>query len=61
LEAVLTEYVEHYNAHRPHRYLDQRSPSRLDSPPAAIVKIDPTKLRRSARLGGLIHEYRLAA
>jgi Integrase core domain len=61
LEAVLAEYVEHENAHRPHHSLDQRAPSRLDSPLAAIVKIDPAKLRRSDRLGGLIHEYRIAA
>ncbi len=26
LEAVLREYVEHYNAHRPHRALDLRPP-----------------------------------
>jgi putative transposase len=61
LEAVLADYIEHYNAHRPHRSLDQRATSRLDSPPAAIVKIDPAKLRKSDRLGGLIHEYRIAA
>lgn len=26
LEAVLTEYVDHYNGHRPHRSLEQRAP-----------------------------------
>ena len=61
LEAVLAEYVEHYNAHRPHRSLDQRSPSALGSPPAPIDYIDPTTLRRTDRLGGLIHEYRMVA
>ena len=33
LEAVLVEYVGYYNAHRPHRSLDQRSPSALDMLP----------------------------
>jgi putative transposase len=27
LAAVLREYLQHYNAHRPHRSLDQRSPA----------------------------------
>jgi len=58
LEAVLAEYVEHYNAHRS---LDQRAPSALDSPPAPIEDIDPARVQRTDRLGGLIHEYRMAA
>ncbi|MHB1511159.1 MAG: integrase core domain-containing protein [Acidimicrobiales bacterium] len=33
LEAVLAEYVEHYNVHRPHRSLGQAEPSALDSTP----------------------------
>jgi len=61
LEAVLTEYVEHYNAHRPHRSLDQREPSALDTPPALIGDIDLAQLRRTDRLGGLLHEYRMVA
>lgn len=61
LEAVLAEYVEHYNAHRPHRSLGQRAPSTHDAAPTPIDDIDPTKLRRTDRLGGLIHEYRMVA
>ena len=61
LETVLAEYVEHYNSHRPHRSLGQRSPSALDTTPALIGDVDLTKLRRSDRLGGLIHEYRMVA
>ena len=60
LEVVLAQYLTHYNGHRPHRFLDQRSPhpttistSRRDT--------NPTVLRRSDRLGGLIHQYRLVA
>lgn len=61
LEAVLAEYIEHYNAHRPHRSLGQRAPSALDT--AREHNGDPylARLRRTDRLGGLIHEYRMAA
>ncbi|MDA8314265.1 MAG: integrase core domain-containing protein [Actinomycetota bacterium] len=41
LEAVLAEYVGHYNSHRPHRALDQRAPSALDSLPAPLHHINP--------------------
>lgn len=61
LETVLAEYVDHYNNHRPHRSLGQASP--LSSSPASLSTSphDVIKLRRSDRLGGLIHEYELAA
>jgi putative transposase len=61
LEAVLIEYVEHNNAHRPHRSLSQHAPSALDAAPAPINDVDYAKLRRTDRLGGLIHEYRMVA
>jgi putative transposase len=61
LEAVLSAYVEHYNSHRPHRSLSQRSPSTLDTTPAHIGDVDLARLRRTDRLGGLIHEYRMVA
>jgi putative transposase len=61
LEAVLAEYVEHYNSHRPHRSLSQRPPSALDTAPALIGDVDLTRLRRTDHLGGLIHEHRMVA
>jgi len=61
LETVLAEYVAHYNSHRPHRSLDRRAPSALDTPPALVGVVDPTRLRRTDRLGSLIHEYRMVA
>ena len=52
LQAVLREFVDHYNAARPHRALDLRPP--LDRPPPA----QPSgAIARRDRLGGLIHEY----
>jgi putative transposase len=53
LDVVLREYVQHFNAHRPHRSLDQRPPAG-DTPPRSGATVRP--LRRD-RLGGLIHEY----
>ena len=56
---VLRDYVEHYNTHRPHRSLDQRAPTR-DVPCGSRV-VDLSAVRRRDRLGGLLHEYEIAA
>lgn len=65
LERVVSVYTLHYNQHRPHRSLGQRPP--LAKPPPvdqraardASPRLD--RLRRRDRLGGLLHEYQLAA
>jgi putative transposase len=61
LEQVLRVFVAHYNAHRPHRALNLTPPD----PAAGTLRAPNTsplqKLRRTDRLGGLIHEYSLAA
>jgi putative transposase len=54
LQAVLAEYVDHYNGHRPHRALGQAPP--LGPAEPAVVLTTRRVLRRD-RLGGLIHEY----
>jgi putative transposase len=55
LMAVLTEYVAHFNHHRPHRALNQAAPLRsLPPPPAAPSQLH---VRRRDILNGLIHEY----
>jgi putative transposase len=55
LDRVLRVYVEHYNAERPHRALG-RCPPLATQPPAP-----PAPATRRDRLGGLLHEYHLAA
>jgi putative transposase len=61
LEVVLAEYVDHYNRHRPHRSLEQRPPQPMGVAPSPIENSNPTHLRRTDVLGGLVHEYRLVA
>src|SRR3954462_10372220 len=53
LDVVLREYLQHFNAHRPHRSLDQRPPAG-GTPSRSGAAVRP--LRRD-RLGGLVHEY----
>ena len=63
LEHVLRVYVRHYNCGRPHRALDLQPPEPTAT--VAAARGDPpaslTTLRRRDLLGGLIHEYQLAA
>jgi putative transposase len=57
LRRVLSEYVEHYNAMRPHRTLALDSPA--GRPPHQRRRGD--RLVSGSVLGGLHHEYRWAA
>jgi len=54
LRAVLAEYLDHYNGHRPHRALGQAPPLGPAEPP---VVLPAGSVARRDRLGGLIHEY----
>jgi transposase InsO family protein len=64
LQYVVAAYTSHYNEHRPHRSLGQRPPlvataAPEQRAPGEVLRLD--RLRRRDRLGGLIHEYQLAA
>jgi putative transposase len=62
LEHVLRVYTRHYNRRRPHRALDLRPPDRsAPSPVQPDAKLQDLRVRRQDRLGGLIHEYEIAA
>jgi putative transposase len=54
LRLVLSEYVEHYNVHRPHRTLCQSPPAGRARSPTMAPNV---RVLRRDRLGGLIHEY----
>jgi transposase InsO family protein len=58
LERVLPASIHHYNAHRPHRSLNQRPPDLHEPPPTSVA--DRGRVRRRDVLGGLIHEYAAA-
>jgi putative transposase len=60
LEQVLRVYIEHYNAHRPHRALGLQPPDPAVEP-ALRSNDQPVQAHRRDLLGGLVHEYRRAA
>ena len=60
LRRVLAEYAIHYNAHRPHQSLGQRSPDTDPAVPAPIIDLAGRRIRRRPVLGGLINEYEAA-
>ena len=57
LLAVLAEFVEHYNEHRPHQSRGQRPPDAVDTGPA-VVELASMRVRRRRILDGLISETR---
>jgi len=54
LHHTLSEYFDHYNAHRPYRTLSQQPP---DGRAHLVPAGDNMRVRRRDRLGGLLHEY----
>ncbi|HEX7114215.1 MAG TPA: integrase core domain-containing protein, partial [Steroidobacter sp.] len=62
LEHVLRIYVTHYNRQRPHRALDLQPPEvSIRSPITTVATPQALHMYRRDLLGGLIHEYELAA
>lgn len=60
LHALLQDYVDHYNRHRPHRSLHNAPPEAPEAPEVAVF--DPDRaIQKRAVCGGLINEYRQAA
>jgi putative transposase len=61
LETVLTNYLKHYNTHRPHRALEARAPNAPHTRQYPSPSNPGFRINRRDRLGGVIHEYSLAA
>ena len=60
--AVLTEYVQHDNEHRPHQSRQQLPPQGTKPAAAAtITDLEAHRVRRHPTLGGLINEHDRAA
>jgi putative transposase len=60
LRRVLAAYLRHYNAARPHRALGQIAPAQASTRPPEI-NLAEHRIRRRQVLGGLTHEYQIAA
>jgi putative transposase len=58
LRRILSQYETHHNQHRPHRSLHAAAPLK---PLPEPVDLEQYRVRRHARVGGLINEYRLIA
>jgi putative transposase len=61
LHKVLTEYLRHYNTARPHRSLGQLTPAQAGTCPPEQVNLAELRIQRRQVLGGLTHEYYVAA
>jgi len=60
LRRVLTEYLLHYNTARPHRSLGQLAPAQAPTRPPEI-NLAEHRIRRKQVLGGVTHDYQIAA
>jgi putative transposase len=60
LRRALTEYLRHDNTARPHRALSQLAPAHAHTRPPKI-NLAEHRIRRKQILGGLTHEYQIAA
>jgi putative transposase len=60
LRRALTEYLRHYNTTRPHRTPGQLAPAQAHTRPPEI-NLAEHRIRRKQVLGGLTHEYHIAA
>jgi putative transposase len=58
LRRILHQYETHHNQHRPHRSLDSAAPLK---PLPEPVDLEQHRVRKHARVGSLINEYRLVA
>ena len=61
LRLVLTGYLQHYNAGRPHSALGQYTPAQAGTSPPKRVNLAERRIRQKQILGGLTHEYYVAA
>ena len=61
LQRLVSDYIAHYNFHRPHRSLNQRPPRHTTPDNNTTDYPLPLRLVRTTRCDGLINEYKHAA
>jgi putative transposase len=61
LRRILTVYLHHFNTARPHRTLEQLTPTQADTQPPHAVNLADYQVDRRPILDGLTSEYQIAA
>jgi putative transposase len=61
LRRVVTVYMSHFNAARPHRSLSQLAPVQVENRPPEPIGLARHQVRRRPILGGITSEYQCAA
>jgi putative transposase len=61
LRRILTIYLHHFNAARPHRTLGQLTPAQAETQPPPMINLADYQVRRRPILDGLTSEYQIAA
>jgi putative transposase len=61
LRRIITTYLHHFNAARPHRTLAQFAPAQAETQPPPVIDLVDHQVRRRPILGGLTSEYQIAA
>ncbi len=61
LHRLVVDYIDHYNAHRPHRALQQRPPFRADGAATGAAPPPSDNVIGFPRCDGLINEHKAAA
>jgi hypothetical protein len=57
LRRVVSIYLKHYNAARPHRSLDQLAPAQAETCDPEPVNLAEYRIRRKPILNGLTNQY----
>jgi len=60
LHRILTVYLHHFNAARPHRALAQLAPAQTETQPPDVINLASHQVHRKTVLGGLTSEYQIA-
>jgi transposase InsO family protein len=61
LRRILTDYLHHFNAARPHQALAQLTPAQAETQPPHVINLAGHQVRRRPILDGLTSEYHIAA
>lgn len=61
LRRIITTYLDHFNAARPHRTLAQLAPAQAETQPPPVIDLADHQVRRRPILSGLTSEYQIAA